>query len=202
MTFLPDQYQVPKSSSGYMKFEKGTNRFRILSSAIIGYEYWNLENKPIRSREPWKLLPEDIKPDKYGNMNILHFWAFVAWNYQEKKIQILEITQVKIQRAMKIKIDNRNGDAKGYDFIITQTKEGDRTDYDVDVSEASPLAPEIEVAIKAKPISLEALYDGADPFASGQKAKEHAEVAAIFTPQADDLHGRDKAAAVAAGLPH
>lgn len=165
MSFLPSTYEkVPKAPSNYMSFEEGTNRFRILSSAIVGYSYWNTQTKPVRSREKWATLPADIKPDRFGNIRINHFWAFVVWNYQENLVQILEVTQATIQRAMKIKIDNRNGDAKGYDFIITRT-DGDPVDYDVDVAEASPLAPEIEAAYKAKPVNLEALYDGADPFA-------------------------------------
>ena len=40
-TFLPDGYEVPKSSGGgYMKFKQGANKFRILSSPVLGWEYW------------------------------------------------------------------------------------------------------------------------------------------------------------------
>ena len=38
--FLPDDYDVPNAAANYMKFQQGTNKFRVLGSAIIGYELW------------------------------------------------------------------------------------------------------------------------------------------------------------------
>ena len=110
MTFLPPQYNVPESSSGYFKFKKGTNRFRILSPAITGFDIWRKDNKPVRQQKQFDLMPSDIKLNDDGTYSqIKHFWAFCVWNYEENMVQILEITQATIQRAMKIKIDNRSG---------------------------------------------------------------------------------------------
>lgn len=161
MNFLPSNYEIPKSPSSYMRMQDGVNRIRILSSAIVGYEYFNKDNKPVRSRE----VIEDPADIKQGG-KVKPFWAFAVWNYQTKSVQILELTQKSIMSALKIKIDNRKGDAKGNDFIITRQGEGLDTEYDVDVAEAEPINPEIEAAYKAKPIKLEALYDGSDPFAT------------------------------------
>jgi hypothetical protein len=167
MTFLPPQYSVPESASGYMKFKKGTNRFRILSAAITGYEYWNVLNKPIRSQKQFDLMPNDIKLNDDGSYSqIKHFWAFVVWNYEENMVQILEITQATIQRAMKIKIDNRSGDAMGYDFIVTRTGDGLTTDYDIDTGKEEPVTSDAISELHAKKINLEALFDGSDPFNS------------------------------------
>jgi hypothetical protein len=44
----------------YPKYKTGDNKFRILTSPIIGYEYFDTENKPHRSREMIK-DPIDIK---------------------------------------------------------------------------------------------------------------------------------------------
>lgn len=179
MSFLPQDYNVPDASNGYMKLKPGANRFRILTPAITGWEYWNKDNKPVRSKEPFDLMPEDIKPNKDGSIpSPKHFWAFVVWNYQEKMVQILEITQATIQRGLKIKIDNREGNATGNDFIITRTGEGFDTDYDIDVAESAPLAPEIETAFKAKNVNLEALYTGSDPFAGNGQNQPSAPVSA------------------------
>jgi hypothetical protein len=168
MSFLPKEYNVPETPSPYMKFKDGVNRFRILSPAIVGYEYWNTNKKPVRQEKPFDTLPADIQTDKDGMpTSIKHFWAFVVWNYEEKMVQILEITQSTIQRGLKIKIDNRSGKATENDFIITKSGKDLLTEYDIDVAEASPLAPEIEAAYKAKNINLEALFTGADPFAAG-----------------------------------
>lgn len=150
-----------------MKLKQGANRFRILSPAITGLEYWNKENKPVRSKEIWDLIPQEIKVGNDGMpTSIKHFWAFVVWNYNESLVQILEITQATIQRGLKIKIDNREGKATENDFIITRTGEGMDTEYDIDIAEASPLKAEIEIAYKAKKVDLKALFIAADPFAT------------------------------------
>jgi hypothetical protein len=98
--FLNSNYEIPQTSN-HMKFEIGDNKFRVLSSAIVGFEYWNEANKPIRRRENWNVVPDDIKMDKDGNIKISHFWAFVVYNYSAKKIQILEITQKGIMKYIK-----------------------------------------------------------------------------------------------------
>lgn len=145
----------------------GANRFRILSPAITGYEYWTKENKPVRSRENWDLIPQDIKVGNDGMPTpVKHFRAFVVWHYNENLVQVLEITQATIQRGLKIKIDNREGKATENDFIITRSGEGMDTEYDIDVAESSPLKAEIEIAYKAKKVDLEALFYGGDPFAT------------------------------------
>lgn len=156
-----------------MKFKKGTNRFRILSSAITGFEYWNVLNKPTRSRKQFDVMPNDIKLNDDGTYSqIKHFWAFVVWNYEEKMVQILEITQATIQRAMKIKIDNRQGDALGYDFIVTRTGDGLTTDYDIDTGNQEPVTSDAMVEFTKKKINLEALFDGTDPFAAAKTSPE------------------------------
>lgn len=168
MTFLPQNYKIPDAKSGYFKLKDGANRFRILSPAITGYLYWNVESKPVRQKEEFKTIPLDIKLNPDGTYSqIKHFWSFLIWNYEQKMVQILEITQSSIQGAMKIKIDNREGKATDNDFIITRSGTGFDTNYDIDVAESSPIPPDAVMALKAKKINLEALYNGADPFSSG-----------------------------------
>lgn len=161
--FFPTaDYKVPVTSN-YMKFIQGENTFRVLSSAIIGYEYFNTENKPIRSEEMFEETP-DMKKD--GRIN--HFWAFVVYNYNAKRIQILEVTQKTIMTAMKALIDNPKwGSPKNYDICIT--KKGSTmqdTEYAVMPEPAMPLDSAIVTAFEATSINLEALYSGDDPFKS------------------------------------
>src|SRR5690348_10958471 len=100
--FFPTDYKtIPKPPSDYMKFEEGKNSIRILSSAIVGYQYWTNENKPIRLRTMPDELPSDIKPEKDGTFKIRHFWAFVVWNYELKRVQILEVTQNTVMKGIK-----------------------------------------------------------------------------------------------------
>jgi hypothetical protein len=165
-TFLPDDYKVP-SNSNYMKFETGENTFRILSSAIIGFEYWNKDNKPVRSRTPWDEIPADIKPQKDGSIRINHFWAFIVWNYNESRIQILELTQKSIMEGIKALVDNKKwGDPKGFDITVTKVGEGLNTEYTVMPNPHSPMPDDAIKGMETKKITLAALYDGKDPFAT------------------------------------
>ena len=165
--FLPKDYKVP-SNSNYMRLKDGENTFRILSSAIIGYEYWNDKNKPVRSKERPTEIPDDIKIEKDGSYNLKHFWAFIVWNYEEKRVQILEITQSSIQNAIKAGLvgNSRWGDPEKYDITVTRTGTGFDTEY---MTQGNPPIdepdPKILEAYKKMAINLEALYKGEDPFA-------------------------------------
>ena len=168
-TFLPSNYKVPTSGGNYMRLKQDENPFRILSSAITGFEYWNTDNKPVRSPDPITEVPHDIKKDKDGKPTaIKHFWAFVVWNYADEAVQILEITQKSILKGMKAYIDNKKwGDPKGYDFVVTRTGEGMDTEYSVISEPKSETEEKVIKAYEAKNINLKALYKGEDPFAGG-----------------------------------
>lgn len=166
MSFLPQGYERPQSPSNYMRFQKGMNRFRILSPAVIGWEYWNKDNKPVRSQVKWDYTPDDIKTEGGVPTPIKHFWAFVVWNYQEKLIQILQITQVTVQDGIKLGVELRNGNATNNDIGVERIGDGFDTEYKVQFADPTPVLPEIEQAYKAKKIDLNALFDGGDPFAS------------------------------------
>jgi hypothetical protein len=159
--FLPDAYEIPKSESRYMKFEEGANTFRALSSAIVGYEYWNTDNKPVRSREFPDVL-RDIKKDG----SVKPFWAFVVWNYDTKKVNILEITQKGIMSYINSLVKNPKwGSPKGYDIVVTRQGKGMDTEYVSTAEPHSDLSEAIAEALETTPVNLEALYEGEDPFA-------------------------------------
>src|SRR4051794_7544391 len=97
-SFLPENYERPAASGGnYAKLEEGPNKFRILSNAVVGWLYWNTDNKPVRLTHRPDVLPDDIRYENGKPDKVKHFWAFVVWNYKESRIQIIEITQVSIQ---------------------------------------------------------------------------------------------------------
>jgi len=159
--FLPKDYELPESPSNYARFQDGINRFRILGSAITGYEYFNTDNKPVRSKEAFESTP-DLK--KNGKVKV--FWAFPVFNYQTETIQILELTQKTIMNAIKGLIDNPKwGSPFMYDIAITKSGEGLETEYQTQAEPpiGEPTA-EIKNAFMEKPISLGALLVGEDPF--------------------------------------
>lgn len=177
--FLPEGYAVPKSGGQYMKFKDGANKFRVLGSPVLGYVYWNKENKPVRLRKQTAGLPLDIRENEDGTFDrIKHFWAIPVWNYSEGAVQIVEVTQATIQAAITDLVQTEDwGDPRGYDITINRKGEKLNTEYTVQPSPHKPLDPKIQAEFEAKTLNLEALFDGGDPFAAAatvgdQKADE------------------------------
>jgi hypothetical protein len=165
--FLPNDYKLP-DNSGYMKFTAGENTFRILSSAITGFEYFTKENKPVRSQTPFTSTP-DIKVGQDGKKTIKHFWAFVVYNYNAEAIQILEITQKTIQGAIKALVDNKKwGSPMAYDITVTKVGESLETEYNIMPNPHSELPKEISEDYQNRHIDLTALYRGENPFEEKQ----------------------------------
>ena len=164
--FLPETYEVPATIGNYLKFEDGDNTFRILSSPILGYEYWidtkDGKRQPIRKRMTEDLkLAEIPEPDK-----VKHFWAMVVYNYDVKKIQILEITQKSIQRVLRGLAKNvKWGSPKEYDIVINKTGEKLETKYTVTPDPKAPLDKKIAKEYEESDIKLDELFSGGDPFA-------------------------------------
>lgn len=157
--FLPQGYEQPTSGGNYAKLKQGENKFRILGKPIIGWLDWQ-DKKPLRFRMKDK-PSQPIDPTKA----VKHFWAMVVWNYNENQIQILEITQSSIQSAIStLSNDEDWGNPLSYDIKIVRTGEKMETQYAVNPVPHKPLSAEISMALEAKPIKLEALFDGEDPF--------------------------------------
>lgn len=160
--FPTEDYKIPVTKDYLNKFEQGDTTFRILSSAIIGYVYFNKDNKPIRSRDMFEGTPEDIKKDG----TVKHFWACVIWNYNDERIQILEITQKSIMTPMKALIENPKwGNPKNYDITISRkgTTMND-TEYAVMPNPKAEITEEVKTAYESKTINLDVLFTGEDPF--------------------------------------
>lgn len=156
--FLPEGYKVPVNSN-YMKFQEGENTFRVLSPAVVGYEYWNNKNEAVRSQKGFAGIPADIRYEddkKTGESKpsrIKHFWAFAVWNVDAGKVQILQVTQQGVMDAIKALVDNSKwGDPKGYDITVTRSGSGFDTEYQTMPNPHSPVPAEAVEALKAMPI--------------------------------------------------
>lgn len=161
-------YKIP-SKSNYTKWSQGENTIRILSNPIKGYEWWidgkTSDGKEIRmpKRTPMDVeIPLEQVPDPEA---IKHFWAFIVWNYDENMLQIMEITQKGIQKAI-LSLDRSKGwgDPKNYDLSITKEGEGMETKYFVNPLPPKTLDKSIKEKYEASSIKLEALFKGEDPF--------------------------------------
>lgn len=163
--FLPDGYEAPVTISRYMKLEEGDNTFRVLSSAVVGYEYWNTEGRPIRLKKYPETLPSDIRRERDGTSRIKHFWAFTVWNYSVGKVQMLEITQSTIQNGIRNLVSDVDwGNPKGYDIKIIRSGEGLETEYTINPKPHSAVKPEIISELANTPVDLQNLFVGLDVF--------------------------------------
>lgn len=174
-----EETEIP-STSNYMKFEDDDNVFRILGSfgegtAIQGMLYWTTvegKRKPVRLPKKadgtFPSVPvSELETNKFGDLDMpKYFWALPVWNYQEKKVQILEITQKTILKSIKSYIGNSKwGDPRDYDIIVNRGKEGDKTVYTVTVNPKEKLDKAIVEQFTSMNINMRALFKGEDPFA-------------------------------------
>jgi len=176
--FLPKEYEVSGGTgANYMKFIVGENKLRILASPIIGWEWWvDKEGNPrIKDAKPQKGdKPVRVAKDSGNDIpadagdTIREFWALPVYNYQEKKVQVLELTQKRIMRTVhSLAKDKEWGSPLGYDLLILRTGEGLDTDYDTLPQPPKELAKEVQEAwekVEAKGFDLNRLFENGDPF--------------------------------------
>jgi len=172
--FMDDKYEVPQKGSNYMKFEKGKNRFRMLSLGILGYEGWKEEkdetgkkvNRPVRVPMDEAINVDDVDDES----KIKHFWAMPVANRKDNTIQILEITQKGIQKSIKSLTQSPDwGSPLNYDIEVTKTGDGMDTEYSVNPTPKKKIDEDIAKEFKGMNINLNALYTGDDPFAESDK---------------------------------
>jgi hypothetical protein len=172
MTFLPEDYKAPTSNGHYAKLQDGENRIRILSKPILGWEDW-IDNKPYRFRM-------DKKPASSFDTNrpIRHFWAFIIFNYTTQEIEIMQITQATVRKAIEgLCKDSDWGVPFHYDIKIIKSGQSMDTEYSVNPVPHKPVDEIIVNAFMDRPIYLEALFDNKDPFSS--EWKEYTELAVL-----------------------
>lgn len=172
--FLPENYEAPAGSANYMKFQDGENKIRVLSKPIIGWLDW-------KDKQPHRFRMKERPEKPMGDKPIKHFWAFLVWNYAEKSIQILEVTQATIQKAIQdLSKDDEWGAPFYYDIKVTRKGKDLDTVYSITPSPKKDLSEEVKKAALEKPANLEALYDGADPWIVTDKQTEYAFTALPF----------------------
>lgn len=163
--FLPKGAEAPKENSNYLKLIEGTIRFRVVSPAIYGYEYWTENNKPVRLKEYPKTKPADVRIEKDGSYNVKHFWAFSVLDREDGRVKIFEITQNGVKRAIESLLQDADwGEPTEYDIKITGEGKGLERRYTVNPVPHKPLTAEEKSIVARTEINLEALFTGANPF--------------------------------------
>lgn len=164
MTFLPPEAKEPKTKSNYtMPLTEGAHKLRVMSSAIVGYEGWKIEGE---KRSPVRYKVGEEPPFGPDGKEPKYFWAFVVWNYEQERLQIMEITQKTIRTALQAYIDNEAwGSPQTYDIVITRTgMKLEDTEFSVVANPHSDIDEAVLQTYKDANIDLEKWRIGEDPF--------------------------------------
>ena len=185
MAFLPSNIKAPSEGNGgsgnYMRFVQGENKFRIIGASedkptpgfIHGTLGWAVEDG---KKRPIRWADGEQAPQAFEDKPRA-FYAFVVYNYNESKVQILEMTQAKLQaELLQLANDEDWGDCRKYDISVVRNGEGLDTTYAMNPKPLKKMDDDLRAIAKAelKRINLPALFDGGDPFAE-------------FTPPAEEV---------------
>ena len=135
---LEPTYDVPSTGeSSFMKFQKGENRFRILDTPIMGYQYWQDDKVPVRIKTAAE-APAGEKPK--------HFWQVPVWD--GNFVKVLDVTQSTVQKQL-TELDRNSewGNLTDYDVIVTRSGDCMDTTYTTTPCPKSPLKDDVTTAL-------------------------------------------------------
>lgn len=162
MNYLPEGHEALKMEKSYINLSKlteGEHRMRIVMRPIAGWIDWH-------DKKPYRYRPDD-KPSHSFNEEkpIRPFWACYVWDYAKEGLYIMEIVQMSILKGLTaLGQDPDWGDFTTYDIKIKKEGNGQQTKYSVNPVPHKPMSDKIKQALEDKPVCLEALYAGKDPW--------------------------------------
>lgn len=188
MSFYPENYEYKETPSDYMKITEGEHKVRVLAPVIIGFESWKEEDGK-KSPQRFKTFQEAIKvPSKDGSIKEFH--AFIVWDYAEKMVRLLNITQKTLQKSIYTYATNPKwGDPTNYDINITRVGKAMDTEYSLTVDPKEPMAQEIKEAFKMVKIVPENYFTGGHPIVRDQV--ENNDTQSQFITDVNDSLGED-----------
>jgi hypothetical protein len=180
--FLPSDY-TPSAKGDFMRLSEGNNNIRVLSKPLIGKLFWVSPEGVVRDKgmgkkgdKPFRVKYNQSLPKEVSEGQTKEFWALKVWDYKDKTVKILEITQASILRSLyEFVKDEKWGDLREYDINIKKEGSGMDTKYFVMPSPPTLLAPEIKEALEESRIDLTSLLspiDTSDPFEGMDVKKE------------------------------
>lgn len=162
MGFLPEGYKIPVTQTQFCKLQDGENKFRILSEARVGYEYWKGDdnNREVVRVKTEKEVPSEHLHSVDGRKRARQFWAFIIYNYNINAVQLLVITQKTIQKAIVSLVEDKDwGDPKDYDLMINKSGQELETEYNVQPKPKTELSDDIKKIIEQTKFNIDGIYE-------------------------------------------
>jgi len=98
----------------------------------------------------------------YGKPKVYHFWAFLVWNADLRKVQIWQVSQRSILTGLWNLLQQEEwGDPRNYGIIVTKSITKKKTEYKVVGVPPKPLSAEIEKALLSTTLSLDRVFEEA-----------------------------------------
>jgi len=180
--FLPKDYKEPTDAGNYLKLGDGDNVIRILSKPVMGYEVWLDEDGNPRPKgsigggtgkyTPKRFKVDESIPAEYAG-DTKFFWAMAVYNVNADRIQIWQVNQATIRRAITALSNNAKwGDPYNYNIVVTRDGEGKETEYTVTPEPKEDIDKKVIAKYEGMKINLEALLDGENPFETEAKPKK------------------------------
>jgi hypothetical protein len=173
MSWFAEDYKVPSKGS-YMKFTDGDNLVRFLLPPTLGNELW-IGGKPQRRKlgvafTDAEKASADINRFNGQKKQEQHFWACIVWNYKTNSIELLNITQGKVQTDLLNLVRNKKwGSLDQYDINIVRGKTGQQVTYTVQPEPPTPLTEQVKQKLASVKVDMEKYFEGGHPldFGSG-----------------------------------
>jgi hypothetical protein len=179
INFFEQGHEIPDKRNQFMKFVQGKNRIRFIGNPVSGFVFFGKTKrddgtetvKPYRRRESERefsleeMINRDVRMKPDGEIEGQKYFVMgLVYNYQKEKLQVLEITQKSILKALKSYVESEEyGHPSGYDLTIEKKGDGLNTEYTVVVSPPKPLSAEIENLIGETSCDLQKIFDGEYP---------------------------------------
>ena len=179
INFFDKGHEIPDKRSQFMKLESGKNRFRFIGDPVSGFVFFGKVEredgtesvKPYRRRESEgefsleEMIERNVRIKKDGEIEGQKYFVLsLVYNYQKEKLQVLEITQKSILKALKSYVESEEyGHPSGYDLTIEKKGDGLNTEYTVIVSPPKPLPEEVALQVSDLSCDLERIFEGEYP---------------------------------------
>ena len=179
INFFDRGHEIPDKRNQFMRFESGKNRVRFIGNPVSGFVFFGKveredgteTTKPYRRRESEgefsleEMINRNARMKKDGEIEGQKYFVMgLVYNYQKQKLQVLEVTQKSILKALKSYVDSEEyGHPSGYDLTIEKSGEGLNTEYTVVVSPPKPLTSEIEDLVGETSCDLQKVFAGEYP---------------------------------------
>jgi len=161
--FFPDEVNV-ESISRYTRLEAGKTKLRMLGKPIFFQETWNAgaDGKRVPSRFR---LSETVPAEKVGPDGLRTSMAVKVYNYNDGAIQIWQVGQKSILKAIKEYSQNEAyGAPTGYDLVIAKTGQAMQTRYGVIANPPAELPAAVKALDESTPVDLDRMFTNGDPF--------------------------------------